>query len=279
MAPGPSILVDAHCHFERQEFAGRRAALLEECALEGIQALVMPGTVRAEWPLLEALAAEHDALYYAPGLHPWWADEHQEHDLEALDQWLQQRREGRQGQSRLLAVGECGLDRLKGDLARQQPWFEAQVSLAKKYQLPLLIHSVRTHDSVLSVLKRAHYAGPALLHGFSGNYQQASQLIDHGLYLGVTGTITHERASKTRDALSRVPIESLVLETDAPDMPLAGMARGQNSPLALTRILASLCQLRPEAPATIRQQLLGNVQTLYGRDFAEKPAVNPGDCE
>lgn len=273
MAPEAPALVDAHCHFERQAFVGRRQAILADCALQGIKALVMPATVRADWPVQAALAAKHQALYYAPGLHPWWAEEHQEHDLVALNDWLQQ------DDSKLLGIGECGLDRLRGDLSRQQPWFEAQVELAKKYRLPLLIHSVRSHESVLRVLKAARYSEPALLHGFAGSYQQAVQFIDQGLTLGVTGLITHERSHKTRDALARVPLDKLVLETDAPDMPLAGMARGQNSPLALTRILDCLCQLRPEPPGLIRQQLLANVRALYGRNLGDNGNVSHRDRE
>lgn len=264
MASGeaPPGLIDAHCHFARPEFDSRREALLDQAARAGIRALVMPATRREDWPLLASLASQFSALYYAPGLHPWWAEQHRQEDFQALEQWLEQR------DSRLLAIGECGLDRLKGDSTKQRPWFEGQVQLAREHRLPLLIHSVRTHEAVLSVLKAERFTGPALLHGFAGSYEQARQLVDQGLYLGVTGLITHPRARKTCDALSRAPLEALVLETDAPDMPLAGMAKGENSPLALTRILECLCELRSEPREQLVHQIGQNTERLFGKSFA-----------
>lgn len=254
-------LIDAHCHFARAEFDGRREALLSRAASCGIRALVMPATRRGDWPDLEALSEQHRGLYYAPGLHPWWAEQHCPEDLQALAQWL------KRDHPRLLAIGECGLDRLKGELSQQMPWFEAQVALARDHGLPLLIHSVRSHERVLSVLKAARYSGPSLLHGFAGSYEQARQLVNQGLFLGVTGLITHDRARKTRDALARVPLDSLVLETDAPDMPLAGMRRGENTPLSLIRILDRLCGIRDEPREQVVTRLRQNTERLFGKSL------------
>jgi TatD DNase family protein len=166
-----------------------------------------------------------------------------------------------------VAVGECGLDRLRGNMNDQYPWFEAQIALASELGLTLVIHSVRAHDEVHATLRRMNWSGRALLHGFSGSFQQAKKLIDQGGFIGVGGVITHSRASKTRDAIARLPLESLVLETDAPDMAPKGIEAGSNSPLYLRRILDSLCEIRGEPPDQLAGVLFENTERLYGKSL------------
>lgn len=162
-----------------------------------------------------------------------------------------------------VAIGECGLDQLHADYDGQVELFRAQVRLASRFEYPLLIHSVRTHDEVAALLKRAQYRLPGLVHGFSGSWQQATRLFDQGLYLGVGGVITHERARKTRETIRRLPSSALVLETDAPDMPPSGVRKGDNTPLNLRRVFESLCELRGEDPEALAEQLLINTGRLF----------------
>jgi TatD DNase family protein len=115
-----------------------------------------------------------------------------------------------------------------------------------------------------AVLRRKQVSVPCLVHGFSGSSEQARALWDTGCFLGVGGVITYERANKTRNAIRDIPLEALVLETDAPDMPPAGVAKGANSPVYLPRIFQSLCDLRREPAQQVAEQLLVNVSTLYG---------------
>ncbi|MDX1757929.1 MAG: TatD family hydrolase [Marinobacter sp.] len=250
-------LVDAHCHFDFAEFDGRRDRILSDLQSRGIERLVIPGVRWAHWDRVADVARAHKNIYYCLGIHPWYVDEHDDQALSQLRQRLEDQPEG------CVALGECGLDRIHGELDRQQPWFEAQVELARDLDWPLVIHSVRTHDEVLVTLKRVGPRAPVLVHGFSGSKEQASKLVDQGCYLGVGGVITHERASKTRTAIAQMPLEALVLETDAPDMPPAGVAKGDNSPVNLERVLAALCELRTESEARIREALAANVRALY----------------
>lgn len=130
-----------------------------------------------------------------------------------------------------------------------------------------MIHSVKSHDLVHSSLKRAGWNGRALVHGFSGSYQQAQKLVDLGCYIGVGGVITHDRARKTRDTIARLPADALVLETDAPDMAPAGVAKGQNSPIHLPEIFEALADLRSEPPReSLAEILLANTAKLYRKD-------------
>lgn len=251
-------LVDAHCHFDFPEFDGRREEVLARARSHGVSRLVIPGVTRRHWERVVNTATSLPGLFYCLGIHPWFVEEHEQDDLGIL--------EGRLAleDNRCVGLGECGLDRLRGELSQQFPWFEAQVDLAARLSCPLVIHSVRTHDEVHSVLKARGFLGKALVHGFSGSYQQARKLVDLGCFIGIGGVITHARAKKTRDTVSRLPLESLVLETDAPDMPPEGVAKGMNSPELLPEIFSALAFLRRESPEQLYEQLLANVSELYG---------------
>ena len=138
------------------------------------------------------------------------------------------------------------------------------MALADELNLPLVIHSVKTHDEVHGVLNRRQWQGRALIHGFSGSFQQAAKLVDLGCFIGVGGVITHPRARKTRDAVAKLPLEALVLETDAPDMAPEGVPQGENSPRYLPDILDALAELRGTSPEHLAPALLDNVSRLYG---------------
>ncbi|WP_417566052.1 TatD family hydrolase [Marinobacter sp.] len=259
-------LIDAHCHFDFPQFDGRREIELQRARSRGVRHLVIPGVRRPDWARVRQTALAHNGLFYCLGIHPWYVDEHSEEDLAALEQLLKSKPE------RCVAIGECGLDRLKGSLEAQRPWFEAQVTLATELNMPLVIHSVKAHDEVHHLLNGKQWSGQALIHGFSGSYQQAEKLVGLGCFIGVGGVITHPRARKTRDAIARLPAESLVLETDAPDMAPEGVRPGQNSPVYLPQILGALAQIRGVEPEVLAQVLGRNVSRLFGW-----PAVGVGE--
>lgn len=252
-------LVDAHCHFDFPQFDGRRLSELEAAYSNGLAGLVIPGVRRADWEQVRNTALAYSGLYYCLGIHPWFVGEHSSADLDNLEQVLRARPE------RCVAVGECGLDRLHGDMSVQAPWFEAQIELASRLGFPLIIHSVKAHDDVYAMLRHKGWCGGALLHGFSGSYQQAAKLVDRGCFIGVGGVITHPRARKTREAVARLPLKSLVLETDAPDMAPEGVEAGANSPVYLRKIFECLAEIRGEHPDYLASALFANTRLLYGQ--------------
>ncbi len=251
-------LVDAHCHFDFPVFDGTRSEVWQEAREAGVERMVIPGVRAADWGRVRQVAGESESWWYCLGIHPWFVEEHNDRDLAALQESL------RQAPDRCVAVGECGLDRLRGDLDAQMPWFEAQVKLAGTLRLPLVIHSVRTHDEVFAVLRRMRPGVPALIHGFSGSYQQAKKLVGLGCYLGVGGVITYDRAHKTRETIRRMPLDCLVLESDAPDMPPAGVEKGANEPARLGQILTSLAQLLDVPADELAPALTANACRFYG---------------
>ena len=251
-------LIDAHCHFDFPQFDGLRDAELEQGRSLGLRGLVIPGVRRPDWDRVRDTALAYEGVFYCLGIHPWFVDEHSDADLAELRRRLKNRPE------RCIAIGECGLDRLRGNLEMQWPWFEAQLDLAREFGMPVVIHSVKTHDEVHRLLNLRQWSGRALIHGFSGSFQQASKLVDLGCFIGVGGVITHPRARKTRDAIANLPLEALVLETDAPDMAPEGVPKGRNSPRYLTDILYALAELRGETPEQLAPVLIDNVSRLYG---------------
>lgn len=250
-------LVDAHCHFDFPVFEGRRQELWQRARQAGVSRLVVPGVRQSDWHRVQEVAAGCADWWYCLGIHPWFVAEHGDGALADLESAL------RKAGDRCVGLGECGLDRLHGELKDQMPWFEAQVELAASLDLPLVIHSVRTHDEVAAVLRRKSPGVPVLVHGFSGSYQQGRALVDLGCFLGTGGVITYDRARKTRDALKRLPLDALVLETDAPDMPPAGVEKGRNEPANLRQVLTALAELKGQEETVLARQLAQNVARLY----------------
>lgn len=250
-------LVDAHCHFDFPEFQENRAKAWGRAREAGVERLVIPGVRQADWDRVVRVASGHQQWWYCLGIHPWYVDEHDDVSLQELEHRL------RQADRRCVALGECGLDRLHGDLEHQMPWFEAQVDMAVRLDMPVVIHSVRTHDEVAAVLRSKRPPVPMLVHGFSGSYEQGRALVDLGCFLGIGGVITHERARKTRSTVARLPVEHLVLETDAPDMPPAGVARGENEPAYLRQVLMSLAALLGSDEEALAEALGRNSDRLY----------------
>ncbi|RID15075.1 metal-dependent hydrolase, partial [Escherichia coli] len=167
--------------------------------------------------------------------------------------------------AKVVAVGEIGLDLFGDDpqFERQQWLLDEQLKLAKRYDLPVILHSRRTHDKLAMHLKRHDLPCTGVVHGFSGSLQQAERFVQLGYKIGVGGTITYPRASKTRDVIAKLPLASLLLETDAPDMPLNGFQGQPNRPEQAVRVFDVLCELRPEPEDEIAEVLLNNTYALF----------------
>lgn len=255
------MFIDTHCHLDAQEFGSLALMERAQAAANHVIHCVLPAVEVGNFEAVRQLAhASGDS--YCLGIHPLYVSRSQDDDLERLDAALTQY----QDDPRLVAVGEIGLDYFVPELCvsplreRQQHFYLAQLRLARKHGLPVVLHSRRSVDQVLKGLrdvgrmpKQAAWHGIA--HAFSGSAQQAQAFIDLGLKLGFGGALTYERALQLRRLASSLPLEAIVLETDAPDMPphwlyktteqrAAGEAQGVNSPAQLPRIAAELAALR-----------------------------------
>ncbi|MTD27479.1 TatD family hydrolase [Erwinia sorbitola] len=252
--------VDTHCHFDFPPFVGDETASLTRAAAAGVEKIIAVGVSAARFDTVMALAEQHQAVYAALGVHPMAIAEHQPEDLAMLEQHLQRRPD------KLVAIGEIGLDLFieNPQFERQQALLDAQLRLARDYDLPVILHSRRTHDKLAMQLRRIDLPRRGVVHGFAGSEQQALAFIRAGYAIGVGGTITYERASKTRQTFSRLPLASLLLETDSPDMPLQGFQGQPNRPERVKDVWQTLCALRPESPQHIADTLRENTRLIFG---------------
>lgn len=257
-------LIDSHCHFDFDAFDADRASVWARSRARGVTGMIIPGVSIEQWDTLFELVNGEADWYGAVGLHPWWIK-----DLAVADDELSQRLADNAGRKRCVAIGECGLDKgIEVPLPRQESVFRLQLSVACEFDLPLIIHVHRYHAEVLRILKEVQPARGGVIHAFSGSEEIASEYWRLGFYLGVGGTITYERAAKTRRAVAAAPMESLLLESDAPDMPLCGRQGQRNSPELLPDIAAALAELRCMRVEDVARQTRQNTQRLFALSFA-----------
>lgn len=253
-------LIDSHCHFDFPAFTAQRHAIWQACQAQGIERLIIPGTEPAQWPDALYCTQTLSGVYMACGVHPWWADGH---NAITLDQQIRAFID----KNPVIAIGECGLDKhINLDLATQETVFAAQLAIACDLNLPVIVHVRDTHNAVLRLLKRFKPPRGGVIHAFSGSEATAREYWKLGFYLGIGGIITYERARKTRHTVSAMPLESLLLETDAPDMPPAGLQGQPNTPANLPRIAQALAELRQQPLHEIHRQAFLNTQRLFFPD-------------
>ena len=257
--------IDTHCHLDAPEFDADRPEVVRRAAAAGVRLLVMPAVQAAHFAPVREQAHRFGAVY-ALGIHPLAVADSADSDLDTLAQALA----AHAGDPRLVAVGEIGLDHFVPghDLARQQRFYEAQLALARRHALPVILHVRRSADALLKGLRRVPVAG-GIAHAFNGSRQQADEFVKRGFRLGFGGAMTHERALQIRRLAAESPAHALVLETDAPDIPPAwlyrtaeqrsgGQAQGRNEPAELPRIAQTLAELRGWSLDRTAQQTTAN---------------------
>lgn len=253
-------LIDSHCHLDAPEFDADRAAVLDEARAAGVWAQVIPAVSAASWPGLQALCAQHADLHPAYGLHPVFLPEHRREHLDQLQGWVQRELP--------VAVGEFGLDFYIESLdpAEQQHYFDAQLEIAATAGLPVILHARRAVEPVLLALKRYRGRLRGVVHSYAGSSEQAQQLFDLGFMLGIGGPVTYPRAQRLRELVSRMPIEFLLLESDAPDQPLSAWRGQRNLPARIGEVAACVAALRNVAVEEIADRTSANADALFRLD-------------
>ena len=249
-------LIDSHCHLDVAEFAADLPETLERGRKNGVAAYVVPAIDFASWPGLQALAMRYPEIKPAFGLHPMFLAEYQPVHLDALPGWLQK--------PECVAVGECGLDFFVPglDAALQETVFIEHIRLAVRFAKPLIIHARQATERVIQLLK-THGPATGVIHSYSGSLEQARQLIAMGIYLGIAGPITYPRSNRIRALVKDVPLENLLLETDAPDQPLYGEQGRRNEPGLLPRIAQAIADVKGLPIEEVARQTTENAMRLF----------------
>lgn len=240
--------IDTHCHLDAREFDADRDTVVAQAHAAGVNHIVVPAVARWNFDTVRTLAHRHAGCSYALGIHPMCAAQASDDDLAELRRQVAASMED----PCFVAIGEIGLDFFIPDpnVERQNAVYQAQLRIAREFDLPVLMHVRKSQDQVRSAAAKAGVRGIA--HAFNGSPDQARAYVDSGFKLGFGGVFTFSRANRVRRLAAEMPIESIVLETDAPDLAPAWLSDDQfseqvgtrNAPAEVAGIAAAMAELR-----------------------------------
>lgn len=237
------MIVDTHCHLDAAEFDLDRENVIISAIAQQVSCMVVPAVERENWQDVIQLANRYGEIQYALGIHPMYVDRAEPEDINLLAQCLAQ---SLVSEKPPVAIGEIGLDYFvtQENQIKQIAIFTEQLEIAKQTDLPVILHVRKAVDDVLKYLRRYRVVG-GIAHAFNGSLQQAHQFIDMGFALGFGGAMTYSRALHLRELAKQLPLESIVLETDAPDIPPEWVGKyARNQPAELLKIAHVLAEIR-----------------------------------
>lgn len=251
------MLIDTHCHLDAPELDDDRTLVIARARAAGVARQIVPAVEAASWSKLRGVCTGDDGLFAAYGLHPMYLSSHRPAHLRELRDWIEREQP--------VAVGECGLDFfVEGlDADDQQRYFDGQLHLAREFDLPVIVHARRAVDAVIASFKRVGGLR-GVVHSFSGSPEQARQLWQLGFLIGLGGPVTYDRANRLRTLARTMPLDFLLLETDAPDQPDAGIRGQRNEPSRLTVVRDVIAELRRASPDDIAAATTRNAERLFG---------------
>lgn len=258
--------IDTHCHLDAAEFAAEQDTVAAQALQLGVAMIVIPAVARDNFATVAALAHQHAHCSYALGIHPVFVPQAEESDLAALRETVALA----MADPRFVAIGEIGLDFFIPALTtpalreKQEFFYAEQLKIARDFGLPVLLHVRKSQDSILKHLRRIKVAG-GIAHAYNGSFQQAQTFIELGFKLGFGGAMTYTRALQIRCLATTLPIEAIVLETDAPDMSPAWLHPQRNSPEQLPRIGQALAELRGISVEAVAQLTAANALVAMPR--------------
>ncbi|MGH8050206.1 MAG: TatD family hydrolase [Arenimonas sp.] len=249
-------LFDSHSHLDAPEFEHDRSLVVSRAQAEGIKQQLLPAVEFASWSNLKDVCNRYSGLYPAYGLHPMYLSCHRPEHIPALRNWIEAEKPN--------AVGECGLDFfVEGlDAELQRFYFIEQLTLAREFELPVVVHARRAVDEVIASIKKVGSL-KGVIHSYSGSEEQARQLFNLGFSLGIGGPITYDRAQRLRRLVTSMPIEFLLLETDSPDQPNADYRGQRNEPAHLVDVLKVVAKLRGQSEEEIARITTANAEALF----------------
>lgn len=258
--------IDTHCHLDAHEFGGESVEQARKAAAQGVGMIVIPAVETANFAVVAQLAASVDNGCYALGIHPIYVPHAQEDDLRVLREQVG----AAMADPRFVALGEIGLDffipMLTEPAMREKQifFFREQLRIARDFGLPVLMHVRRSQDVVLKHARQIRPAG-GIAHAFNGSFQQAQAYVELGFKLGFGGAMTFTRALQIRRMAAELPLEAIVLETDAPDISPSWVHPGRNSPDQIPRIGAVLAELRGISVEEVASATSANARAALSR--------------
>lgn len=258
--------IDTHCHLDAPEFAGKETALAQNALNSHVSCMVIPAIAAFDFKTVADLSARHPNCTYALGIHPLFVAQSSEDDLQLLRKAV----EVAMDDPKFVAIGEIGLDFFVEELKdgplrdKQEHFYLEQLRIAKEFDLPVLLHVRRSQDMILKYLRRVRVKG-GIAHAFNGSFQQAQAFMALDFKFGFGGAMTFPRALQIRRLATELPLESIVLETDAPDIPPAWLDGDMNTPDQIPRIGEVLAELRGLSVREVAMATTVNARTVLSR--------------
>lgn len=249
-------LVDTHCHIDFDDFDKDRDLIIQQANDLGVLDLIVPSVAQSSWQKTIQLCAHYSQCHLALGLHPIFIEQHQPQHLIELNELVESHSP--------IAIGEIGLDyyRKELDKEKQIAFFSKQLVIAKQHELPVIIHNRKAHDDCINLLNEVGI-NKGIIHAFNGSIQQAEKYIELGFLLGFGGMITFERSNKLRALVKQLPIESIVLETDAPDMTVEQHHGSRNSPHYLPYVVDSIASIKKFSEHRVATITTANARKIF----------------
>lgn len=256
------MLIDTHCHLDFDRFDDDRQLVIERAVAAGVEQVIIPAVDLTNCQTVLGLAEQDERLFAAVGIHPNSSAEWQ-------DSWLEEIRSFAQ-HPRVVAIGEIGLDYHWDDSPKavQHQALKMQLNLAAELDLPVIIHNRESDQDVLALLAQSPLNGrpqPGVLHSFSTNWEMAERALAMGFYLGFTGPVTYKKADELRDIVARVPLDRILVETDAPFLAPQQYRGKRNEPAYVACVAEKIAAIRGLTTAEIARQTTENAQRLFGR--------------
>lgn len=255
------MYIDSHCHLDDEQYDDDREVLIQGLRAKGIEYVVNIGTNIASSETCVQMAQQHEVLYAAVGVHPHDAKELETASLEEIEKWV--------ASPKMVAIGEIGLDYHYDYSPRdiQKKWFAAQIDLAKKYGLPIIVHDREAHKDTYDIIMAAQDGSlKGVIHSFSGSVEMAREYIKLGFYIGLGGPVTFKNAVMPKEVAKAIPLDRLLLETDGPYMSPTPLRGKRNEPQNVQYVAEAIAALRDISVEEVMAQTTLNAKTLFGLD-------------
>lgn len=252
------MLIDSHAHLYDQRFDRDRDKLIKDFKKDGIELVIVSGSSVMSAAKAIALANRHSSIYATIGIHPCNTDEMDSDTIEILRELA--------GNSKVVGVGECGLDYHYDNVPKdiQKKWFVEQIRLAKELKLPLVVHDREANLDTYNILKSEAGADlTGVMHCYSGDAELARKYINMGFYISIAGPVTYNSAQKLRQVVKELPLEYLLVETDAPCLTPSQAGRKRNEPLYVRYVASMIAELKGISYEKVEARTNENTKKLF----------------
>lgn len=251
-------MIDSHCHLDLPAFSSDLDVVIKRARDKGVDGFLIPGTTEQGWQRQLSIQQQYPGMFLTFGWHPWFLPASLSSGLSALDKAISEQRK------QIVGIGEIGLDAtIDIPMKVQETWLMEQLRIAQTYKLPVVLHHLKIHHRLPALIKESRFSYGGVIHAFSGNGHVARQYTELGFKLGIGGTITYPRGSKTREAVKSVGLSSLLLETDSPDMPIHGFQGERNEPSKLRYVVKVLSDVLAISEQDIIESTTNNFCKLF----------------